>query len=128
LTPPRKQRQRERNKYRNKGNDSDDEANEREEDPNHTNQNLNPKWKMSGNEFRRIISPNVKNSPKVGDRPVCAMFNIIGRCGFGSKCHNYHDELPEAVQIEMDKWIKECKENAKKNPKKKGGGLKKGNE
>jgi hypothetical protein len=120
LTPPRKQRQRERNK--NKNNDSDDDDDEREEDPNRTNQNLNPNWKMSGNEFRRVISPNVKKScPKVGDRPVCAMFNIIGRCGFGSKCKNYHDVLPADVHDAMDKWIKSCKDaaqNGKKGKKK----------
>jgi hypothetical protein len=55
------------------------------------------------------------------------MYNIIGRCGFGSKCHNYHDELPADVRDEMDKWIKACKEDAKKNPKK-GGGKKKKDE
>jgi hypothetical protein len=127
LTPPRKHRQRERNKNKNRGRDSsDDEDNEREEDPNRTNQNPDPNWKMSGNEFRRVISPNTKSCPKVGERPVCAMFHIIGRCGFGSRCHNHHDELPDPVREEMDKWIKACKEEAKKkNPKKKGGDKKK---
>jgi hypothetical protein len=127
LTPPRKHRQRERNKNKNRGRDSsDDEDYEREEDPNRTNQNPDPNWKMSGNEFRRVISPNTKSCPKVGERPVCAMFHIIGRCGFGSRCHNHHDELPDPIREEMDKWIKACKEEAKKkNPKKKGGDKKK---
>jgi hypothetical protein len=49
------------------------------------------------------------------------MFHIIGRCGFGSKCRNLHDELPEPVRDEMDKWIKVCKEEAKKKNPKKGG-------
>jgi predicted transposase YdaD len=48
------------------------------------------------------------------------MYNIIGRCGFGSKCKNYHDDLPVDVKEKMDKWIKACKEEAKKDGKKKG--------
>jgi hypothetical protein len=126
MTPPRQQQYRER-KYKN--GDSDEDDDEHEEDPNHTYPNLNPNWKMSGNKFRRVISPNSKNCPKVGNRPVCVMYNIIGRCGFGSKCHNHHDELPESVRDEMDKWIKACKEKAKKkNPKKKGDDEKKRDE
>jgi hypothetical protein len=118
LTPPRKQRQAERRKNRN-NKESDDDDDEREEDPSRLNPNVDPKWRMSGNEFRRVISPHAKKDcPKVGNQQVCAMFHILGRCGFGSKCHNFHDELPGAVHDEMDKWIKHCKEGAKKDGKK----------
>jgi hypothetical protein len=48
------------------------------------------------------------------------MFNIVGRCYFGSKCHHSHEDLPDNVAKEMDNWIKECRKIAKDSPKKNG--------
>jgi hypothetical protein len=107
MAPPCQQQQYRERKYKN--GDSNEDDDQHKEDPNRTIPNLNPNWKMSGKEFRRMISPNSKNCSKVGNCPVCVMYNIIGRCRFGSKCHNHHDELPESVRDEMDKWIKHAR-------------------
>jgi hypothetical protein len=78
------------------------------------------------NEFKRVISPFAKTCPKLGDKSICAMFNLVGRCHFGSRCHHSHEELPENVGVEMERWVAECKKQAKEpTPKKNGGDNKK---
>jgi hypothetical protein len=79
---------------------------------------------MSANEFRKVISPHLSECPKLDDKSVCAMYNIVGRCYFGSQCRHSHDELSDGAADEMEKWIKDCKKKAKDSPnnnKKKGG-------
>jgi hypothetical protein len=116
LTPPRKQRQHENNRRRKK-NDSDDDADEREDDPRRYNPNINKKWKMSVKEFRRIISPNVSECPKLNNKSICAMYNITGRCVFGAQCNHSHDELTGDIKDEFEEWINACKEQAPKQNK-----------
>jgi hypothetical protein len=117
-----KQKKKHRNQKRN-GPDDDDEDSDREVDPQSKNPKVNPDWKMSWREFRRVISPQVANCPKVNGKSVCAMYNIVGECYFGSRCNHSHDDLPKTVKTEMQKWINDCKEkaNKKKNGGKKGG-------
>jgi hypothetical protein len=67
-----------------------------------------------------LISPQVASCPKINDKSVCAMYNIIGECYFGSRCNHSHDELPKKVKSEMQKWIDDCKAKAKENKKKNG--------
>jgi hypothetical protein len=104
---------------------SDDDDSDREVDPQCHNPKLNPNWKMSWKDFRKIISPRVDGCPKINDKSVCAMFNIVGECYFGSRCNHSHEDLPKKVKDEMQKWIDDCKEKASKNDKKKNGGKKK---
>jgi hypothetical protein len=75
---------------------------------------------MAWKEFRRVISQNIENCPTNGEKQVCAMYNIVGRCPFGSQCKHSHDELPSDVRDEFEEWIKECKSKAKQNNKKGG--------
>jgi hypothetical protein len=78
------------------------------------------------NEFKRVISPFAKTCPKLGDKSICAMFNLVGRCHFGSRCYHSHEELPEDVGVAMERWVAECKKQAKEpTPKKNGGDNKK---
>jgi hypothetical protein len=50
------------------------------------------------------------------------MFNIVGRCHFGARCHHSHDELPDDVCEAIENWVAECKKKAKdKTPKRNGG-------
>jgi hypothetical protein len=123
---------RKNNKFRkfrkNYGKGGVDEGNpDRETDPEKHNENVRSNWKMSANEFRKVISPHLAECPKLDDKSVCAMYNIVGRCYFGSQCRHLHDELSTGAAEEMDKWIKECKKKAKDSPNnnKKKGGLKK---
>jgi hypothetical protein len=113
-------------KQRNNG--DNDEGAEREVDPAKTNDKVRKEWKMSMNEFRRVMGPDMKNCPTLDGKSICAMFNIVGRCYFGSSCHHSHDELPDDICEEMDKWIEERRKVAKDSPKKKkngkGGGKK----
>jgi hypothetical protein len=44
------------------------------------------------------------------------MYNIVGRCYFGSQCRHSHDDLSDNAAEEMDKWISECKKKAKDSP------------
>jgi hypothetical protein len=82
------------------------------------NPNVNKNWKMSTTKFKEIISPYTTKMPKLGNRSICAMYNIVGRCVFGNQCRHSHDDLPDDVCAEIDKWIKSCKEKAmKKEPK-----------
>jgi hypothetical protein len=105
-----------------------DEGVEREVDPAKTNDKVRKEWKMSMNEFRRVMGPDMKNCPTLDGKSICAMFNIVGRCYFGSSCHHSHDDLPDDVCEKMEKWIEECRKVAKDSPKKKkngkGGGKK----
>jgi hypothetical protein len=98
---------------------------EREEDPQRKNNNIRANLKMSMNEFKRVISPFAKTCPKLGEKLICAMFNLVGRCHFGARCHHSHDELPEDVCIEMERWVAECKKQVKEQTPKKNGDNKK---
>jgi hypothetical protein len=92
---------------------------EREVDPEKSNDNVHKDWKMSANEFRRVMGEHMKSCPTLEDgKSICAMFNIVGRCYFGSKCHHSHDELPDNIVKKMDDWINECRKKAKDSPKK----------
>jgi hypothetical protein len=100
---------------------------DRETDPEKTNEDVRADWKMSANEFKRVISPYVVTCPKLGNKTVCGMFHIVGRCYFGSQCRHSHEKLTEEVSNEIDQWIKECKQKAKDSPnKQKGKGKNKG--
>jgi hypothetical protein len=70
------------------------------------------------NEFQRLMVPEMKNCPTLDRKSICAMFNIVGQCYFGSSCHHSHEDLPNDVCEEIGKWIEECKEVAKESPKK----------
>jgi hypothetical protein len=122
FTPPRKKRQEKgkRVRFYDGGDDnSDDNSSDgRESDPRQVNPKLNPKWKMSNKEFKRVISPNTSKCPKLGEKSICAMYNIVGRCYFGSRCHHSHDELTGTVRNEFEKWIVESKKMAKEHNKK----------
>lgn len=99
-----------------------DEAQKREGNPNQKNEKIRASLKMSMNEFKKVISPFAKSCPKIGDKSVCAMFNIVGRCHFGARCHHSHDELPDDVCEAIENWVAECKKKAKdKTPKRNGG-------
>jgi hypothetical protein len=100
-------------KHAHKDDGSIDGGDHREEDPNQTNNNLNPDWKMSSREFRRIISPYVASCPKNGEKSVCARFFLVGKCFFGSQCHHSHDELTEGAKVDIEKWVGECRKKAK---------------
>jgi hypothetical protein len=108
----------------------DDGAYQRKEDLNQTNKNLNPDWKMSWREFRRVITPYVVSCPKNGEKSVCARYFIVGKCFFGSQCHHSHDDLTDEAKVEIEKWIGECKKKAKAagGNKKKNGNKNKENE
>jgi hypothetical protein len=95
---------------------------EREVDPEKSNDNVRKDWKMSANEFRRVLGEHMKSCPTLEDgKSICAMYNIVGRCYFGSKCHHSHDELPDNIAKEMDDWINDCRKKAKDSPKNKNG-------
>lgn len=96
----------------NKGRDDDDDK---------INHNVRKAWKMSQKEFRRIISPCSGSCPEQDDKPLCASFLIMGRCGYGSRCQRVHSGLNEDSIKRMSEWIKACKAKAaeKKNNKKK---------
>jgi hypothetical protein len=119
-----------KNKFRkfkkNEGKGGADDGNpDRESDPERFNENVRANWKMSANKFRNVISPHLSECPKLDDKSVCAMYNIVGRCYFGSQCRHSHDKLlSDGAADAMEKWIKDCKKKAKDSPnneKKKGG-------
>jgi hypothetical protein len=97
-----------------------DDGLDRETDPDTVNPNVNPDWKMSWREFRRFIAPNVVICPKNGDKSVCEMYTMVGRCHFGARCYHSHDELSEEAKKEIGKWIAECKSKAKGGQEKEG--------
>jgi hypothetical protein len=70
---------------------------------------------MANKEFKWVISPNTSKCPKLGEKSICTMYNIVGRCYFGSRCHHSHDELTGAVKNEFEKWVLECKRMAKEH-------------
>jgi hypothetical protein len=76
---------------------------------------------MSAKKFKELLSPYTTEMPKLGNKTICAMYNIVGRCVFGNQCRHSHDELPEDIYAEVDKWIKACKEKAEKKAGKKQG-------
>jgi hypothetical protein len=104
-----------RNKFR-KFKKNGDGNPDRETDPEKINENVRDNWKMSANEFRKVISPHLADCPKLDNKNVCAMYNIVGRCYFGSQCRHSHDDLSDNAAEEMDKWIIECKKKAKDSP------------
>jgi hypothetical protein len=85
------------------------------------NPNVNKNWKMPARKFKEILSPYTTKMPKLGNKTICAMYNIVGRCVFGNQCRHSHDELPEDVCVKINKWIKDCKEKADKRAQKKNG-------
>jgi hypothetical protein len=44
----------------------------------HKNPNVNKKWKMSMTKFKEIISPYTTEMPKLGNRSICSLYNIVG--------------------------------------------------
>jgi hypothetical protein len=115
LTPPRKQRQQNNHDYqkgRFKKEDADN-GNDSDRENVRKNPNLNKQWKMTVKEFRRIITPNTKKAmPMIGERSICAMYNIVGRCVFGAQCHHSHEELTGEAKAEFEKWLSACKDEA----------------
>lgn len=118
FTPPRKNNK-DKNKHRVRFRDDDsaddNSDDEREDDPRQVNLKVNPKWKMTGKDFKEVISPNTPKCPKLKGKSICARYNILGRCFFGSRCHHSHEELTGRVKEEFGKWISDCKKKAKEN-------------
>jgi hypothetical protein len=81
------------------------------------NPNVNKDWKMLSRKFKNVLSPYTADMPKLGNRLICAMFHIVGRCLFGNRCRHSHDELPENVCADIENWIADCKEKSKKGNK-----------
>jgi hypothetical protein len=119
-TPPRKtpkgggkeRRVRFRKKGYNGSDDSDDDDGP-EEDQRRENPNVNPDWKMDKKEFKKIVGPYVSDCPKMGRKLVCALYNIVGFCFFGSQCRHLHDERSDDTKEEFEKWLNACKKKAK---------------
>jgi hypothetical protein len=132
FTPPRKGLKKEQirqppgnliNKQQRFKNEQDADS-DREDGIQRKNPNVNKDWKMSSREFKNVLAPYTTDMPKVGNRSICGMFHIVGRCLFGNQCRHSHDELPESVCVEIENWIKDCKEKHKKGNKDKDGNKK----
>jgi hypothetical protein len=121
LTPPRnKLRQQQYQQGRIGGPKRDEPDDDEDRDANlRTNPNVNKNWKMSVKKFKEIINPNISKMPKIGNKSICAMYNIVGRCAFGAQCRHTHEELTGNVKTEFEKWLAACKEQqqGKKSPK-----------
>jgi hypothetical protein len=91
---------------------------EREIDPEKTNDNVRKEWKMPANEFQRVCGEYTESFPKLGNKSICVMYNIVGRCYFGANCKHTHADLPDDVVAEIDDWINNCKKKGKDSPKK----------
>jgi hypothetical protein len=101
-----------------------DADSDREDGIQRKNPNVNKDWKMSSREFKNVLAPYTADMPKLGNRSICAMFHIVGRCLFGNRCRHSHDELPESVCVEIERWIADCKEQNKKENKNRNGNKK----
>jgi hypothetical protein len=115
-TLPRKQRQQNNHDYQRekfKREAADDNGNDSDRENFRKTPKLNKQWKMSVKEFRRVITPNTKKGmPMIGERSICAMYNIVGRCVYGAQCHHSHEELTGEAKAEFEKWLSACKEEA----------------
>jgi hypothetical protein len=68
---------------------------------------------MDKKEFKKIVGPYVLDCPKMGRKSVCALYNIVGFCFFGSQCRHSHDEMSDDTKEEFEKWLNACKKKAK---------------
>jgi hypothetical protein len=109
LTPPRKQHQQYKQQLEQKDTDRDENL--------RTNPNVNKDWKMSVRKFKELVNPHISKMPKLGNKSICAMYNIVGRCAFGAQCRHAHDVLTGNVKAEFEKWLDGCKNSDKKAPK-----------
>jgi hypothetical protein len=81
-------------------------------DPAKYNENVPAHWKHSPAKFRKIISPNATDSPKVGNQAVCLLYHLTGKCSRGRGCQHFHGKLDFKAKEAMDQFVKACKERA----------------
>ena len=77
------------------------------------NTNVNSAWKLKDDEndaqvFGRRTSP----IPKFEGKPICARYQIAGRCNLGTKCQRKasHCVLTGDTKGAMTAWVQECRE------------------
>ena len=79
------------------------------------NAKVNPAWKLKdGEDYALVFGRHTSSIPKFEGMPICARYQIAGRCNLGSKCQRKasHRVLTGDIKGEMTAWVQECREAA----------------